>query len=261
MYNLLIAECMKIKKNSALKMLIVGICVISVGLSLNNIYSIKLCYSDLSQIESYEGASEFCAAIAMGHNFISISILLTVFGGIYICYDFERKLCQSAVYAGCKKSDIFFSKMIIYFIISAVLLFIYSFISTLIPSIVFPDYIKYNSGMILQMIKIYFVSIIYHFARVSPIILVAYFMRKTGSTIILWGIVYISVGIFWQGITELFPGGIIDKVYDNTIWQINKCITPNMTYLSIFTVVGVSLMYIIVFVGIAYMVFKRKELK
>ncbi|GAA0075845.1 hypothetical protein UT300005_02230 [Clostridium sp. CTA-5] len=259
MYNLLIAECMKIKKNVALKMLIIGICVISVALSLNNIYSIKLCYEDLSQIESYSGAGQFCAALAMRHNFINISILLTVFGGIYICYDFERKLCQSAVYAGCKKLDIFFSKMIIYFIISAVLLLIYSFISTLIPSIVFSDYIKYNSSMILQMIKIYFVSIIFHFARLSPIILIAYFMRKTGITIILWGIIYIAVDKFWQGSVELFP--VIDKVYVNTIWQINKCITPNMTYLSAFRVVGVSLMYIIAFVGIAYMLFKREELK
>ncbi|WP_026888859.1 ABC transporter permease [Clostridium beijerinckii] len=260
MYNLLIAECMKIKKNIVLKMLIIGICVISVALSLNNIYSIKLCYGDLSQIESYEGISQFCAALAMRHNFENISILLSVFGGIYICYDFERKLCQSAVYAGCKKLDIFFSKMIIYFIISAVLLFIYSVISTLIPSIVFPDYIKYNSSMILQMIKIYFVSIIFHFARLSPIILIAYFMRKTGITIILWGIVYIAVNKFWEGMDELFPV-IIDPVYGNTIWQINKCITPNMTYLSLFRVVGVSLMYIIAFGGIAYMLFKRKELK
>lgn len=259
MYNLLIAECMKIKKNVALKMLIIGICVISVALSLNNIYTIKLCYGDLSQIESYEGISQFCDALAMGHNFRNISILLSVFGGIYICYDFERKLCQSAVYAGCKKLDIFFSKMIIYFIISAVLLFIYSVISTLIPSIFFHDYIRYNSSMILQMIKIYFVSIIFHFARLSPIILIAYFMRKTGITIILWGIVYIAVGKFWEGIVELFP--VIDKVYVNTIWQINKYITPNMTCLSVFRVVGVSLMYIIAFGGIAYMLFKREELK
>ncbi|NMF03695.1 ABC transporter permease [Clostridium beijerinckii] len=261
MYNLLIAECMKIKKNVVLKMLIIGICAISVALSINNIYNIKVCYTDLSQMESYSGASQFCAALAMGHNFLNITIPLTVFGGIYICYDFERKLCQSSVYAGCKKFDIFFSKMIIYFIISAVLLLIYSGISTLIPSIVFSDYIKYNNSMILQMIRIYFVSIIYHFARVSPIILAAYFMKKTGPTVILWGIIYIAVDKFWQGITELFPGGIVDKVYDNTIWQINKCITTDMAYLSVFRVVGVSLIYIIVFVGIAYILFKREEIK
>ncbi|NSB90533.1 hypothetical protein FHX95_003977 [Clostridium saccharobutylicum] len=260
MYNLLIAECMKVKKNVALKMLVIGICGISVSLAINNIYGIKVCYAELSQIESYSGASQFCDAIAMGHNFENISILLSVFGGIYICYDFERKLCQSAVYAGCKKFDIFFSKMIIYFIISAVLLLIYSVISTLIPSIVFSDYIKYNSSLILQMIRIYFVSIIYHFARLSPIILVAYFMRKTGPTIILWGIVYIAVKKFWEGIDELFDV-IVDPIYGNTIWQINKCIELNMTYLSVFRVVGISLIYIIVFVGIAYMLFKREELK
>lgn len=258
MYNLLIAECMKIKKNTALKLLIAGICVISIALSLNNIYTIKLCYGDLSQIESCEGTSQFCAALAMGHNFRNISILLSVFGGIYICYDFERKLCQSAVYAGCRKVDIFFSKMIIYFIISALLLFIYSVISTSIPSIFFHDYIKFNSSMILQMIKIYFLCIIYHFARLSPIILIAYFIRKTGTTIILWGVIYVAVGKFWEGIVELFPA--IDKVYVNTIWQINKCITPNMTYLSMLRVAGVSLMYIIFFCGIAYMLFKREEL-
>ncbi|NYC27506.1 hypothetical protein [Clostridium saccharobutylicum] len=80
MYNLLIAECMKVKKNVALKMLVIGICGISVSLAINNIYGIKVCYAELSQIESYSGASQFCDAIAMGHNFENISILLSVFG-------------------------------------------------------------------------------------------------------------------------------------------------------------------------------------
>lgn len=158
-----------------------------------------------------------------------------------------------------QKKDIFFSKIISYFIICAAVLLVYSVISTLIPSIVIKDYIKYNSSIILDMIKIYFVSIIYHFARVSPIMLAAYLLRKTGPTIVLWGIIYIGVDKFWQGVTELYP--IADKIYDNTIWQINKCITPAMTYLSMFRVLAVSLLYIVICLGLSFMFFKRQELK
>lgn len=257
MYNLLIAEYMKIKKNIALKLLIIGICILGVALSLNNIYSISLSYTDF-QDETVTGL--FSSALAMGHNFRHISELLSVFGGIYICYDFERKLCQSAIYSGCKRCNIFLSKMVVYFIISSTIFLVYALISTIIPTIVFKGYVKYNSSMIFPMIKIYFICIIYHFARISPIIFIAYLVRKTGTTLITWGLIYIAVDKLWQGVDELFPA-IIDPVYDNTMWQIHKCIAPNMTYLSIFRVVGVSLMYIIVFVGIAYMVFRRKELK
>lgn len=47
MYNLLIVECIKIKKNIILKMLIIGMCFIIVVLLINNIYGIKVCYVEL----------------------------------------------------------------------------------------------------------------------------------------------------------------------------------------------------------------------
>lgn len=255
MYNLLIAEYMKIKRNTALKLVVIGICILAIGLSINNIYDIGLACGDFED-ETVE--SLFCSALAMGHNFRHISELLSVFGGIYICYDFERKLCQSAICSGCKKSDIFFSKMIIYFIISSTIFLVYALISTLIPTIVFGNCIKYNNSMIFPMIKIYFICIIYHFARISPIILIAYMVRKTGTTLISWGLLYIGIERAWQGLSLVSE--TVDNINNNTIWMIHKLINPEMTYLVLLHVLLVCVLYIVISWGGAYISFKRKEL-
>lgn len=259
MYNLLKGEFLKLKSNIAFRYILLITCIISVMTTINKIYDIE---RDIKVDGVYVSLEKdvmgrIIEILTPGNIMI---IMVAIIGGIFICYDFEHKLVQSEVSAGCSKFNILFSKAVVYFMITSIFLLAYSLIGVVSLAIIYELWKEFTLIVILQMLRIYLLSVLINCGIASFIIMISYIFKNSSISIGLSILSILTYEVTVAGLENLFP--FIEEIADKySIFALGNVLQLEMSCSSIAAIVLNCLIHIAGFLIITYYIFKRTELR
>ena len=193
-------------------------------------------------------------------NFVVSTLYLagSVFAGIYFSSAFQERMIQSAVMAGNSRFWIVMSKCIGYY--TALIIFILSpiMIATLTMSGIFGVGTITTGNVILVMLRTISLVILVDIATMSVCIPISFFAKNIGLSI---GI-NVGVILIWNGLTQSFitnPQGM--NVLQYTSMGQSFLIFGELSGTDILRTVIVSVVTILASISVAYLRFRKEELK
>ena len=193
-------------------------------------------------------------------NFVTSTLYLagSVFAGIYFTSAFQERMIQSAVMAGNSRFRIVISKCIGYY--TALIIFILCpiLIATLTMTGILGVGTITTGNVILVMLRTVLLVILVNIATMSVCIPISFFAKNIGLSI---GI-NVGVILIWNGLTQSFiTNPQVMKVLQYTSMGQSFLIFGELSGSDILRSVVVSVVTIFASIFVAYIKFKKEELK
>jgi ABC-type transport system involved in multi-copper enzyme maturation permease subunit len=192
-------------------------------------------------------------------NFVTSTLYLagSVFTGIYFTSAFQERMIQSAVMAGNSRFRIVISKCIAYYTAMIIFILCPILIATLTMTAIF-GVGTIAGNIILLMLRTVLLVILVNIATMSVCIPISFFAKNIGSSI------GINVGVIlvWYGLTQSFiTNPQVMKVLQYTSMGQSFLIFGELSGSDILRVVVVSVATIFASIFVAYIKFRKEELK
>lgn len=221
-------------------MLLIGASYIGIGM----FHGVK------SGFDGLMGASNFIAS--------SLYIVGPVFAGIYFASAFQERMIQSAVMAGNNRFKIVISKCIGYYTALIIFIFCPILIATLTMSGILGIGTITTGNIILVMLRTVLLVILVNIATMSVCIPISFFTKSIGLSI---GI-NLGVIIIWNGLTQSFiQNPQVMKVLQYTSMGQSFLMFGELSGRDILRIVVVSAITIFTSIFVAYIKFRKEELK
>jgi ABC-type transport system involved in multi-copper enzyme maturation permease subunit len=203
-----------------------------------------------SGFEGFIGASNFVAS--------SLYLVGPVFAGIYFTTAFQERMIQSAVMAGNSRFKIVISKCLGYY--TALIIFILCpiLIATLTMTGILGAYTIATGNIILVMLRTVILVVLVNIATMSVCIPISFFAKSIGLSIAI----NVGVILIWNGLTQSFIANPqVMKVLQYTSMGQSFLMFGELSGSDILRIVVVSAVTIFASVFVAYIKFRKEELK
>ena len=193
-------------------------------------------------------------------NFVTSTLYLagSVFAGIYFTSAFQERMIQSAVMAGNSRFRIVISKCIGYYTALIIYILCPILIATLTMTGILGVGTITTGNVILVMLRTVLLVILVAIATMSVCIPISFFAKNIGSSI---GI-NVGVILIWYGLTQSFiTNPQVMKVLQYTSMGQSFLIFGELCGSDILRVVVVSLVTIFLSILVAFITFRKEELK
>lgn len=259
MYNLLRIEFMKLRKSREFHYIFLAVCLISFGLMCNNIYCMELFIKKMTPEVAITGIKCYYQLIS---GKMYIEVLQNILIIIYICTDFEKRIVQSETLAGYSRFEILTSKVIVCFIIKALLTFCFAFINTTGISIIYGLGQELTSVLILKMLRMYLLSVLISFAIATVAIMISYIFKTIAVSVAVWVAIFFGYLMIGSALCDVFESSqAVQYFFDNSIFEFYKKLVLDMASGDIIYIISMSLLRIFIVLLITYIIFRKTELK
>ncbi len=240
MINLFKSEFMKLYKSSSLKIIIL------LGIAMSLIFHLTV----VTHVTGYN------ALVGSMQDTPLVMLLAGIFAGLFIGNDFSNRTIQSEISLGYTRFKVFLSKSIVFLIGSCIIILIYPITSIIICNITngFGEIINYN--IIKDIIRMVLLFLIVNCGTLSVCVIVGFTVRNVGASI------GSSIGILIIG--SVIIDAISNKYNFNkftTVGWSKLILIPNMTIIEILQALIVSGVTLIISLFVAYLIFKKADLK
>lgn len=193
-------------------------------------------------------------------NFVTSTLYLagSVFAGIYFTSAFQERMIQSAVMAGNSRFKIVISKCIGYYTAMIIFVLCPILIATFAMTGILGVGTITTGNVILVMLRTVLLVILVHIATMSVCIPISFFAKNIGLSI---GI-NVGVILIWNGLTQSFIASPqVMNVLKYTSMGQSFLIFGELSGSDILRIVVVSVVTIFISIFIAYIKFRKEELK
>ena len=193
-------------------------------------------------------------------NFVTSTLYLagSVFAGIYFTSAFQERMIQSAVMAGNSRFRIVISKCIGYYTAMIIFILCPILLATLTMTGIFGVGTIATGNVILVMLRTVLLVILVNIATMSVCIPISFFAKNIGLSI---GI-NVGVILIWYGLTQSFIANPqVMKVLQYTSMGQSFLIFGELSGSDILRIVVVSVVTIFASIFVAYIKFRKEELK
>ena len=193
-------------------------------------------------------------------NFVTSTLYLagSVFAGIYFTSAFQERMIQNAVMAGNSRFRIVISKCVGYYTAMIIFVLCPILIATLTMTGILGVGTVTTGNVILLMLRTVLLVLLVNMAIMSVCIPISFFAKNIGSSI---GI-NVGVILIWYGLTQSFiTNPQVMKVLQYTSMGQSFLIFGELSGSDILRIVVVSVVTIFASIFVAYIKFKKEELK
>ncbi|WP_194191950.1 ABC transporter permease [Clostridium chrysemydis] len=243
MINLLKLEIFKLKKNLSFKI----ICLAVIFIELVYVYK----NGTITGIKAFE-----CSM----YDVATMMVVGAIFSSLFIGGEFLNRTINQQIVSGYSRISVFFSKVIITFLATEILMIIYPITSVFINTLTNGFGCDFNSNVLLYIVRVLFLRVIIDFSLISLLIFFAFLFKDTLKTI------GVSILTFLIGTGCLFTlsksNEFINLIYKLTAnSQSRLIISADISVDNIIFLLLSNLIIMFILIYISYIQFRRYDLK
>jgi ABC-2 type transport system permease protein len=243
MINLLKLEIYKLKRNKAFWL--ISAIDIFVGL----IYVMK--NGSLVGIKAFQSSM---------YDIATLMVLGAIFAGLFIGTDFTDRNINQGIVAGYSRIKILFSKVIILFLATEIIMILYPITSVIVNSALNGWGETFNMDTAIYILRTIFLRLIVDSSCISLWVLLAFLFKDILKT------VSVSIFIFMMGsgciITLSKKVDFMKEIYNLTAnGQARILVNKTLSLYQITNIMVSNLIIVLVLLSISYLLFRRAELK
>lgn len=256
MKQLVYCELLKAKKSSGFRIVLGIVFLLAVAISLSSISFKSADVTERMDVAT-SGIDAFFVALRDLPIYMIIGVLLV---SIVICGDFENRLIQAEISSGNSRTHVFLSKVIAVALLFSIVSFFYPFTRLLVQGVFGSFGITLSLSVVLLLLLYYLTSVFIYLSLLSICFLLAFVIQKS-TVVIAFGILLLVVGssaISAFGVA--FPK--IGQILLYTPFGMNRALfDAGLNPMCMLTLIGLSLTYLALFLGVTNILFQKAELK